>query len=392
MAERTSALWKLLGRPHSEQESDGSLHTAREIESQPRLWRETSGLVRAALPDLRSFVRADSRLLLTGAGSSYFTALAVASALRGTFPMCEAIPSTEIVTDPENSFPREPFILVSFARSGDSPEGNAAVALAEELRPDFVRHLAITCNRRGSLARIVSGMKARGFVLVLPDETNDQGLAMTSSVTSMTVAGYGLGFLDRGDAYAEMVGGLARLAVPILEEGSDLAASLAREPFERAFFIASRPFLAGAHESQLKLQELSGGRIIAKAEDTLGFRHGFIAAVDPQSLIVLALSSDSYRRTYELDLLAEIGSKRLGRKTVVVAEAEVDADKAVTTLAYGRDPKVTDAYRAPLVMLPGQLLGLFASLRLGLKPDAPSPAGVINRVVQGVRIYPYRGP
>jgi len=35
----------------------------------------------------------------------------------------------------------------------------------------------------------------------------------------------------------------------------------------------------------------------------------------------------------------------------------------------------------------GQLLGLFASLRCGLKPDQPSPNGAITRVVQPIKLY-----
>lgn len=34
-----------------------------------------------------------------------------------------------------------------------------------------------------------------------------------------------------------------------------------------------------------------------------------------------------------------------------------------------------------------QYLGLFSSLKVGLKPDCPSPSGVISRVVSHVAIY-----
>lgn len=387
MPESQSALEKLLSRPRAHQEAAGYLHTAQEIASQPALWRKTAEAVDGAFPGLRGFCDGATRLLVTGAGSSYYAALGVASALRAIFRTAEAIPSTEIVTDPERCLPLEPFILVSLARSGDSPEGNAAVALAERLRPGLVRHLAITCNRGGGLARIVATLGPRGSVLVLPDETNDKGLAMTSSVTSLTIAGYALAFLGSPDSYGVMVRGLAGAAVPLLSRGSDLAASLAEEGYLRVFYIASRPFVAGAHEAHLKVQELSGGRIIAKAEDTLGFRHGFMAAVDAESLIVLHLSSDAYRRRYEMDLLAELRAKGLGKRTVVVADSATGVPGAV--LAYGVEPGVTDEFRSPLAMLPGQLLGLFASLRFGLRPDNPSPSGIINRVVQGVRIHPY---
>jgi tagatose-6-phosphate ketose/aldose isomerase len=387
MSESQSPLESLLSRPAGEQESAGYANTAKEIASQPAVWKKTAGIMVDAFPRLRALCGSAARLLVTGAGSSYYAALGVASALRSAFDMCEAIPSTEIVTDPDGSLPREPFILVSIARSGDSPEGNAAVALAEELRPRAVHHLAITCNRHGALARTVAELGARGSVLVLPDESNDKGLAMTSSVTSLTIAGYALAFLGSLDGYGALVQGLAAAAVPLLARGSALAASLADEGFTRVFFIASRPFVAGAHEAHLKVQELTAGRIIAKAEDTLGFRHGFMAAVDSESLIVLHLSGDPYRRRYEIDLLGELRAKGLGRKTVVIADRATGVPGVI--LDYGVQPAVTDAYRAPLAMIPGQLVGLFTSLHFGLRPDNPSPFGVINRVVQGVRIHPY---
>jgi tagatose-6-phosphate ketose/aldose isomerase len=50
-------------------------------------------------------------------------------------------------------------------------------------------------------------------------------------------------------------------------------------------------------------------------------------------------------------------------------------------------PELADEYRAPVDVMLGQLLGLFCSLRLGLKPDSPSPNGAISRVVSHVNIY-----
>ena len=44
-------------------------------------------------------------------------------------------------------------------------------------------------------------------------------------------------------------------------------------------------------------------------------------------------------------------------------------------------------YAPPVQVIAGQLLALFRSLALGLKPDNPSEAGVIHRVVEGVKVY-----
>jgi hypothetical protein len=44
-------------------------------------------------------------------------------------------------------------------------------------------------------------------------------------------------------------------------------------------------------------------------------------------------------------------------------------------------------YAPPVQVIAGQLLALFHSLALGLKPDNPSEAGIIHRVVEGVKVY-----
>lgn len=387
-----NALSELLLHTDEEREAAGYIHTAAEIASQPALWLATAGALIKEFSAIADFLGSGPRLLLSGAGSSHYVGVSIAPALRLRFPSVEAIPSTEIIMDPESCFPREAFILVSFARSGDSPEGNAVVGLAEKLRPSLVRHLAITCNAEGGLARAVGGLGDRGRVIVLPEGTNDRGLAMTSSFTSMALAGLGLAYASRADGpgYSGLARSLASVGDRLLGAFSDIAASLVSEGFGRAFFLASRPFFGGALEAHLKVQELSGGAIVAKAEDTLGLRHGFMAAIDRDSLVLLFLSSDPYRRLYELDLAREIKSKGLCKKLVAVAES-VEGLSEVCDLAFGTGsgPGLDDEARAVLTVLPGQLLGLFASLSLGLKPDSPSPSGVISRVVRGVTIYPY---
>ena len=393
MDTQPNALQELLGRPAAEKERLGYLHTAAEMMRQPDLWRQTADLVCRAFPALAAFRGTTGRALVTGAGSSYYAAVSMVPLLRGSFRVAEAIPSTEILMDPESSFPREEFLLVSLARSGDSPEGNAVVDLAERMRPGLVKELVITCNADGELARLADAAGAHGYKLLLPPESNDKSLAMTSSFSSLTIAGFGLGFPGAPDTYRLGVQGLAAAAGTLLSGGSGLARTLSHEGFSRLFYLGSRPYVGGALEAHLKVQELSGGSLVAKAEDTLGFRHGFMAAVDEESALVIALSQDPCRRAYEVDLLREIRQKGIGSKTVIVSGGAArlepaEADLADAAFDYGPAEAVTDSILAPLVAVTGQLLGLFVSLEAGLRPDNPSPGGVINRVVQGVRIHP----
>jgi tagatose-6-phosphate ketose/aldose isomerase len=139
----------------------------------------------------------------------------------------------------------------------------------------------------------------------------------------------------------------------------------------------------------LKVIELTGGRVVGLTESFLGLRHGPLSAVDRETLVVGFLSADHRRRAFELDLLQEICDKKLTEKCLVVApSASVNGLNVFgSTLSFGLPEELSDLYLPPLFVLVGQLLGLFASIREGLRPDEPSPHGTINRVVSHVTIH-----
>ena len=105
----------------------------------------------------------------------------------------------------------------------------------------------------------------------------------------------------------------------------------------------------------------------------------------PETLVVSLMSSDTLRRRYEKDLLAELRAKKLGRIVGITAnEAHSDLyDYTVPAMA----PELPDDLRTPFEIVFPQLLAYHLSLHEILNPDNPSPGGVITRVVQGVRIY-----
>src|SRR5437868_608723 len=98
--------------------------------------------------------RPASRVILAGAGTSSFIGECLAPWLAARLPCrVEAIPTTDLVCAPYLYFAADaPTLLLSFGRSGNSPESVAAVDLANELVRD-IHHLAITCNPEGALAR-----------------------------------------------------------------------------------------------------------------------------------------------------------------------------------------------------------------------------------------------
>ena len=77
--------------------------------------------------------------------------------LNGRF---EAIATTDIVTDPGEYLAQDcPTLLISFARSGNSPESVAAVELASQLLSEC-HHLVLTCNGEGNFIAAVRRMPA----------------------------------------------------------------------------------------------------------------------------------------------------------------------------------------------------------------------------------------
>jgi tagatose-6-phosphate ketose/aldose isomerase len=136
--------------------------------------------------------------------------------------------------------------------------------------------------------------------------------------------------------------------------------------------------------------ELSGGGVITFTESFLGVRHGPLSAINDETLVVGFISGDARRRCFELDLLREIRDKKLAKTilTIVPTDGLDDAKNLANhAVMLHLEIAVADYYRPPVDVFVGQLLGLFASIKLGLQPDAPSPRGAISRVVTQVRIY-----
>jgi len=159
--------------------------------------------------------------------------------------------------------------------------------------------------------------------------------------------------------------------------------------FTRVCFLGSGPQKAAAIESALKVMELTGGRVIGLTESFLGLRHGPLSAVDPRTLVVAFLSTSARRRAFEADLVQEICDKKLTEKCLIIAPTAAAGAAAPfeNKLCLELPEGISDLYLPPLFVLAGQLLGLSASVREGLRPDEPSPHGAISRVVSHVTIH-----
>jgi tagatose-6-phosphate ketose/aldose isomerase len=387
-----NALSALLNLPEAEKTSRGLSHTPSEIAQQPDTWLSTFELFDERSAEIQRFLAAaGSRpaIFLVGAGTSDYIGQSLVYLLRKAWD-CDVIsvPSTDLLTHfDELVRPQQKYLWVSFSRSGDSPEGVAVLQNACRKRPD-IHHLVVTCNPNGQMVRESAG-KAQVLSICLDDAVNDRGLAMTSSFSNMVIFGQCLAHANDCGRYEPVLRQLVQSAKSFLPGAADCAAALAREPYTKACFVGSGPLRAVAKESALKLLELTAGKVLTMSESALGLRHGPMAALDRDTLFVCFLSGNPKVQGYERDLLEEIGNKRLVRSRVVVA-ASGDSPLhpfAEHYLAPAVPFTAADEYRSPLDAIFGQLLGLFFSLRLNLRPDCPSPNGAISRVVQNVSIH-----
>ena len=388
----TTELGALLRVPREQQLARGYGLTLEEIAQQPVVWPATASRMVQRAHDLTACLAGVEAVVVSGSGSSQFASECIAPALQRRLGLpVTAVAAGAILTDPEICLPpSDASLLVSVARSGTSPESRAAVDWLLETRPN-VRHLFVTCNKDGALATCCTGVEGVTSV-VLPDETNDESLVMTSSFTSLILAGLGLGALDALDAYEARARALSQAAAGVLSQRSDALAPVARSGFGSALYLGSGGRLGAAREAALKMLEMNAGKIPTMAESFLGLRHGPMSAVHDDTLVVAFLSSEPVARAYEMDLLRELRRKSIGGRRVIVgagvpSEVETGPDDVVVDVGTEAGTSLGDEDLSLIDVLVSQLLAFFRCLDSGFRPDSPSDDGIITRVVSSFEIH-----
>ena len=371
----------------------GGVHTKREIWGQPDLWQKVYRKIQNEKESLLLFLKnatsnENLNIYLTGAGSSAFIGLSlIGTYKRNLKRQTTAVATTDLVTHPADFFYTDvPLLLISFARSGNSPESVAAVRLADQVCSK-VFHLIITCDASGDLAQYTSDSPSYKFIL--PVEANDKSLAMTGSYSGMLLAGLLIARMNEIDLLEKQLITLRNYGSKLLGQSATFR-QIAVLNFNRAVFLGSGPLYGTATESHLKLQELTDGRVICKKDSFLGFRHGPKVVIDDQTLVFLLFSNQPYVLEYEADLLNELkaGPKPLylaGLTESVTFKEEPDKLFVLSDAGVQLD----EDFLPVCFVLPAQMIGFYKSLHLGLDPDSPSTSGTISRVVKGVVIYPY---
>lgn len=366
------------------------LHTKTEIEGQPELWKFVYELLLDRKEEIQGFLaplfqQDNLKIILSGAGSSAFIGEAAQGIVqRNTGCNTRAIATTDLVTHPELFFQEKtPTLLISFARSGNSPESVESVKLANQFC-DEIYHLFITCNEEGELMQYEAKNKHISFALLLPEACNDKSLAMTGSFTCMLLSVLLISDLGRLRNRKLEIEQIARQGEIILNNYSRFK-EIAGFEFERVVFLGSGPLLGIARECHLKLQELTDGQIICKFDSFLGFRHGPRAVTNEKTLLVYLFSPDDHVYQYELDLAHSIAEDPRNIQCLSIGRPEERMLKSCLNI----DLELTSDQELNIVpaTMVGQILGYYKSLGKNLNPDNPSVSGFISRVVQGVIIY-----
>ena len=375
----------------------GSYWTSKEIFQQPETWLKTFNQVKAEKDSIKALIdkvisQDDYDIILTGAGTSEFVGNSIFPFLSplNNFKV-KSYGTTDIVACPEDYISRtKPTLLVSFGRSGNSPESVAAVEAANTVCEN-IHHLFVTCNHDGALSKFAVG-KDNCYAINLTPETHDQSFAMTSSYSNMYLATVLSFNIDKLDEIEPIVKDIADKTSKFHASGYETCKRIVDEfDFQRIVYLGSNCLKGVSQESALKICELTAGKIMTTFDTTMGFRHGPKSVVCPGSLEVVYLSDDPYTRQYDVDIVKEMAHERNGNKILVVSSYDDSSVKDLGDyfISFSNEKRYNNVYLGLEYVNVAQIIAVYKSLKCGVQPDTPCPSGTVNRVVKGVNIYPY---
>ncbi|MDU5072577.1 MULTISPECIES: SIS domain-containing protein [unclassified Streptococcus] len=375
----------------------GAEITTREIYQQPDVWKEAFEAYQAKCEEIAAFLQdiADRhdyiKVILTGAGTSAYVGDTLVPYFKEVYDERKwnfnSIATTDIVANPETYLKKDvATVLVSFARSGNSPESVATVDLAKALVDDLYQ-VTITCAAEGKLALQAHG-DDRNLLLLQPAASNDAGFAMTSSFTSMMLTALLVFDPTEFAVKAQRFEVVTSLARKVLDNAADVK-ELVDLDFNRVIYLGAGPFFGLAHEAQLKILELTAGQVATMYESPVGFRHGPKSLINEDTVVLVFGTTTDYTRKYDLDLVREVAGDHIARRVVLLSDQAFGLEN-VKEVALGCGGVLNDIYRVFPYIVYAQLFALLTSLKVENKPDTPSPTGTVNRVVQGVIIHEYQ--
>lgn len=373
----------------------GAQATTLEIKQQPELWLESFKYYRNNEEKINSFLRRvieihkHIRIIFTGAGTSAYIGDTILPYLKKVVNEkvyeLESVPTTSIVSNPLEYFKEDiPTILVSFARSGNSPESVATVELGKKIVKKFYQ-ITITCAPNGELAKRTKH-DANNLMLLMPNRSNDIGFAMTSSFTCMLLTA--LLIFDESPILMKesYVKALCEMGKSVIYRETDIK-KYVKLDFDRVIYLGSGSLAGLTREAQLKLLELTAGQISTMFDSSMGFRHGPKSFVNGNSIVFVFVSNDKYTRQYDLDIIEELQRDKIAKAVVSLQTETTENTKGETFKFDSKFNIMPDAYLALPYIVFAQTFALLTSVKVKNKPDTPSISGTVNRVVKGVIIH-----
>ena len=377
-------------------ESLGAIITTREVKQQPDLWLETWDIYNNNMDKLEIFLnnlsegRNKVKVIFTGAGTSAYVgdiATRHLSLKKNRNLVFESVATTDIVSNPYLFFDKETTtLLVSFARSGNSPESIAAVDLANQMVDD-IYHLAITCAEEGKLAQELKE-KDNAYVMLMPEKSNDKGFAMTGSFTNMLLSSILIFDNDLDyESKKNSLEAIVDLGRNVIERDEEIQ-KIVDLDFNRVVYLGSGVFTPLTREAQLKILELTAGKVTTCFDSSLGFRHGPKSFVDEKTIVLDFVSTNEYTRKYDIDILNEIKANNIAAGIIAITKDNLNEE--FDEFSFKENRNIEDIFLCLPYVLVAQTISIMASIKVDNKPDTPSASGTVNRVVKGVTIHNYK--
>lgn len=386
---------QVLNHDWKDLENRKALITAQEIQNQPKVWMKLACVLESRKQELGTFMNKvlgipGLRVIFTGAGSSAFVGESLMMLLGQEKGLrSETHHTTDIVATPDAIFEDVPTLLVSYSRSGSSPESCAAIQIAQK-HVKQLYNLVLVCNSDSALARLPMDPEMTKIVHI-PQEACDQGFAMTCSVSCMSLATW---ILFSGSKMEERIRSLRELAVSAEEQMpaiQHVAAKVAAWDYRRIVYLGFGALRGLAREGAVKSQELTNGFVCATYDTPTGFRHGPKTVLNDETLTVLMASPIAHAEPYDYDMIRELATQEAENRLVVVTEESSKHD--LTNVDYVCRYQVPTAFAGTEIgayifsLLFLQILSFEKSYDLKITTDNPCPNGEVNRVVQGIIIH-----
>ncbi len=340
-----------------------------EITTQGESWQSAIDATAALADALLTLMERnrDRAVVFIGCGSTYCLAQYAAPFFqRITRRQCRGVPSSELLFQTDSVVaPGKSPLVIALSRSGETTETVMAV---EKMRARGSDVLTISCYECTPLAG------ASSLTITIPGG-RERSFAQTRSFAGMLVATQVLAAMTASDAaLLSAVEKLPALAPGIVERARPLARSFGGdESYERITYLGSGPLYGLASEATIKIKEMALS--VAEPYRFMEFRHGPMALVDQEHLVV-ALLSDKVRE-YEVGVLREV--KQSGGAVLIVANEDNGLGDEFDGL-FALGTSLPELARGVLYLPLVQLLAYYRAIARGLNPDRP------RNVVMAVRL------